>query len=89
MKYKPELYIDCGFYGIDEGMECYTEKIVKCRKVHNCISCQKEIKEGQQALYGSGFIYGEPASAYTCLDCIEEWLEESGQVETAEELSNE
>lgn len=25
---------------------------------------------------------GEPVSSYTCLECIEEWLEESAQAET-------
>ena len=52
------------------------------RKPHICASCQKEIKAGENVLYESGFYGGEPVSAYTCLKCIEEWLEESGQVET-------
>lgn len=84
MKYGKELYIDSGIYGLDEDIQNHKEKIVKCKKSHICASCEKEIKVGEQALYESGFCDGEPVSAYTCLECIEEWLEESGQVETDE-----
>lgn len=84
MKYDKELYIDSGFYGLDEVIEHRKEKIVKCRKPHKCVTCEKEIKVGEQALSESGFCDGEPVSCYTCLPCIEEWLEESGQVETDE-----
>lgn len=86
MKYNKELYIDSGIYGMDEDIEHHKEKIVKCRKPHECVSCEKEIKAGEEALHESGFLYGEPVSRHTCLECIEEWLEESGQVETQEEL---
>jgi len=85
MKYDKELYLDSGFYGLDENIENHKEKIVKCRKLHTCASCQKEIKAGEQALYESGFLDGEPVAAYTCITCIEEWLEGSGQVEAEEE----
>lgn len=84
MKYDKELYIDSGFYGIDEACENMTEKVVRCRKPHVCASCEKEIKVGEHALYEKGFVFGEIATAYTCLPCIEEWLEESGQVDTDE-----
>lgn len=81
MKYDKELYLDSGFYGLDEDLENHKEKVVKCRKPHNCATCEKEIKVGEHALNESGFMDGEPVSSYTCLECIEEWLEESGQVE--------
>lgn len=84
MKYKPEDYIDSEIYGIDEDLLCKTEKIVKCRKQHKCASCQKQIEVGKQALYEKGFSDGEPVSCYTCLPCVEEWLEESGQVDIDE-----
>lgn len=87
MKYEKELYIDSGFYGLDEDLQNHKEKIVKCRKSHVCASCEKEIITGEQALNESGFSDGEPVSAYTCLECIEEWLEESGQVEMIEQLN--
>lgn len=82
MKYPEEMYVDSGFYGLDEDLECHKEKVVKCRKEHECVNCGKVIKAGEHALYESGFYSGEPAYAYTCLSCIEEWLEESGQVES-------
>ncbi len=88
MKYKPEDYLNCDFYGGDFGddIENHKEKIVKCRKPHKCAGgCETEIKVGESALYESGFIEGEPVSCYTCLPCIEAWLEESGQVEMEEE----
>ena len=85
MKYDKELYIDSGIYGLDEDIRNYNEKIVKCRKSHKCVSCEKEIQKGEQALYESGFDDCGAVSAYTCLECVEEWLEESGQVEVDEE----
>ncbi len=85
MKYDKELYIGSGIYeDMDANIECYKEKIVKCRKEHVCPSCQKTIKIGEEALYESGFMEGEPLSCWTCLPCIEKWLEESGQVESEE-----
>lgn len=85
MKYKPEDYLGSGFY--DGDMDCEVqnpkEKIVKCRKPHKCMGgCNSEIKAGDYALYETGFMDGRPVSSYTCLPCIEAWLEESGQVET-------
>lgn len=82
MKYSEELYVDSGFYGLDEDLKCHKEKVVKCRKEHKCVNCGKVIKAGEHALYENGFYSGEPVSAYICLSCIEEWLEESGQVES-------
>jgi len=87
VKYDKELYLDSGFYGGDFGDDIANnkEKIVKCRKPHECNGgCDKEIKAGDYALLETGFADGEPVSCYTCLPCIEEWLEESGQVETEE-----
>jgi len=83
MKYDKELYIDSGFYGGDFGddIENHKEKVVKCRKPHKCAACERTINIGEHALYESGFMDREPVSVYTCLECIEEWLEESGQVE--------
>lgn len=86
MKYKPEDYFDSQFYGLDDDeIENKKEKIVKCRKPHKCMGCEKEIAIGEQALLETGFMDGKPVSSYTCLPCIEAWLEESGQVGYAEE----
>lgn len=81
MKYPKELYTESGFYGGDEEIENYTEKVVKCRKSHKCSGCQKEIQDGEEAVVESGFMGGHPVSNYICLPCIEGWLEESEQVE--------
>lgn len=82
MKYDKELYIDSGIYGYEEeGMSGRKEKIVKCRKPHVCASCGKEISKGEQAVNESGFLEGEAVSCYTCLGCIEQWLEESGLID--------
>lgn len=83
MKYNKELYIDSGFYGGDFGddIEYHKEKIVKCRNPHKCAACEKEIEIGEHSLHESGFMDGEPVSVYTCTECIEKWLEESGQVD--------
>lgn len=80
MNYDKELYLDTGIYGIDEDVENHKEKIVKCRKSHKCVSCDRTIKKEEMALYESGFLDGYPVHAYTCIKCLEEWMEESGQV---------
>jgi len=83
MKYKPEMYVDSGFYDgdMDVEIENHKERVVKCRKPHKCNGgCETEIKAGEYALLETGFMDGEPLSCYTCLPCIEAWLEESGQV---------
>lgn len=82
MKYDKEMYLHSGIYGYEEeGMSCRREKIVKCRKAHMCSSCNKEINKGEQVVNESGFLDGEVVSYYACLNCIEEWLEESGQID--------
>lgn len=88
MKYDEELYIDCGFYDgdMDGDFVKKSEKIVKCRKTHECMGgCGKEIKPGEKAVCETGFYDGKPTSCYTCLECIEKWLEESGQVDEDDE----
>lgn len=37
MKYVEEKYIGTGIYGIDEEVTNHKEKIVKCRKPHECV----------------------------------------------------
>lgn len=87
LKYDKELYTDNGFYNGDFGddeISCYKEKLVKCRKPHKCASCEKEINIGEYAVSESGFMDGIAVSCYTCVNCVEEWLEESGQVDVEE-----
>ena len=85
MKYDKDLYLESGIYGLDEDIRNHKEKIVKCRKPHECVSCEREIKQGEQALCETGFSDDGAVSAYTCLECVEEWLEETGQVEVDED----
>ncbi len=79
MKYKPEDYINSGFYDgdMDVSIENPKSKVVKCRTSHKCMGgCESEIKPGEHALLESGFMDGEPVSCYTCLPCIDKWLDE-------------
>ena len=84
LKYPKELYVDSGFFGGD--MDCEytneTEKLVKCRKTHKCVNCQKIIEIGDYAIRDKAVFPSEGwRSCYICTNCIEAWLEESGQVE--------
>lgn len=80
MKYDKELYIGNEIYGCDEEFRRKSEKVVKCRKSHECMSCSKEIKAGEHAVCETGFMFGEPTSNYTCIECMEAWMEEIGVV---------
>ena len=76
MKYTEQEYIDSEFYGLDEDISSYKAKVVKCRKPHQCVCCESEIAVGEHAFYESGFMDSEPVSSYTCLPCIDKWLDE-------------
>jgi hypothetical protein len=83
LKYAPELYVDSGIFNGD--MECdvegIKEKLVKCRTQHRCMGgCECTIQPGEYAMRETGFLDGKPVSSYVCAKCIENWLEESGQV---------
>lgn len=85
MKYPKEMYIDSQIFSGDmDGSESnFSEKIVKTRKTHECCVCGKEIAKGTEMVMQSAIIEGEGwKNCYICLPCIEEWLEESGQVES-------
>ena len=88
MKYRKEVYLDCGFFGTDmeTTMVSEEEKIVKVKREHSCTggfghNCQKIIPKGEYALRNTA-LFSDVGykSCYVCLPCIEEWLEESGQV---------
>jgi len=83
LKYDKKLYIGSEIYGTgDEDVSCYKEKLVKCRKPHKCLCCESDINIGDYALYESGFMDGEAVSCHTCIKCVEDWLESSGQTES-------
>jgi len=87
MKYKPEDYIESGFYSdSDDEIENKKEKVVRCRKPHECMGgCGKQIKVGEYALLETGFMDGKPVSCYTCLPCIDAWLDELKKLEGEDE----
>lgn len=76
VKYTEQEYIDSEFYGLDEDIGCYKAKVVKCRKPHKCVCCESEITIGEYAFYENGFMDSEPVSCYTCLSCMDKWLDE-------------
>lgn len=79
MKYEKQDYLNCGFYeDVDLEISCKKGAIVKCRKEHKCVSCQKTIKVGEYALRESGFMDGEAVSCHTCIPCIEKFMDEIG-----------
>lgn len=84
MKYSEEMYIGSQiFCGDMDGSESnFSEKIVKSIKPHDCCVCEKEIPKGEKMIYQSAIVQGVGwCSCRICLPCIEQWLEESGQVE--------
>lgn len=76
MKYPKSAYIETEFYMGDEDIQNYQQKIVKTKKSHLCCSCQKEIKQGEEALRETGFLDNRPVSSYTCIECCDKWLDE-------------
>ena len=87
MKYPEQMYIDSQIFAGDmDGSESnFAEKIVKIRKPHECCVCEKENQKGEKMLMQRAIVDGIGwCSCYICLPCIEQWLEESGQVDTEE-----
>ncbi len=77
MKYPKEMYLDSGYYELDTEIANHKEKLVKCRTSHECMGgCDGIIKPGEMALYETGFIDTKRVSCYTCLNCIEQWLDD-------------
>jgi len=84
VKYPKEMYIDSQIIAGDmDGSESnFSEKIVKIRKPHTCCVCDKEFEKGIEMVRQNAIVEGLGfCSCYICLQCIEEWLEESGQVD--------
>lgn len=84
MKYPEEMYIGSQiFEGDRDGSESnFSEKIVKTKKNHDCCVCEKEMPKGTKMLMQRAVVQDMGwCSCYICLPCVENWLEESGQVE--------
>ena len=88
MKYPEEMYIDSQIFAGDmDGSESnFEEKIVKTRKPHKCCVCEKKFPKGEKMLMQRAIVeYMGWCSCYICLPCIEQWLEESGQVDVEDD----
>lgn len=57
---------------MDDYLENYHSKLVKCRKDTACHYCGAPIKKGDQAMAESCFIDGAPYYIHDCLDCVED-----------------
>ena len=73
-KFKPEQYIDLMMPSddMDDYLENYHSKLVKCRKDTTCHYCGATIKKGDQALGEKCFIDGAPYYIHDCLDCVDD-----------------
>lgn len=83
MKYPEEMYLDSQIFArdIDRSERNFIEKIVKIRKSHKCCVCEKEIQKGEKMLMQKAIIEDLGwRSCYICIPCVEQWLEEIGQV---------
>lgn len=89
LKYSREQYETCDYYGgdMDCDIDVISKKLVKCRKPHKCMGgCGKTIEVGQYALCEKGFEENWPVSCYTCINCLNDWLDE---IETETETETE
>lgn len=75
MKYSKEEYENADFYYGEEDISSYKSKVVKTRKAHMCVNCQKEVAKGEKMLRESGFMDEHPVSCHTCLKCLDQWLD--------------
>lgn len=79
-KYSDEQYLDTEMYEDgDAEIRQYKKEIVTTRRKHTCASGQHEIVKGSRAVRESAIAEGARGSAYTCLDCIDKWLESIGE----------
>lgn len=88
MKYPEQMYVDSQIFSGDmDGSESnFSEKIVKTRKPHECCVCEKEIQKGEKMIMQRAIVSRMGwCSCYICLPCVEQWLEESGQVDVEDE----
>jgi hypothetical protein len=79
MKYDLKYYINSSFYGCEEdGVTNKKERVVICRKPHKCMGgCNSDINIGDYALLETGFLDDMPVSCYTCIPCLDKWLDET------------
>lgn len=77
LKHTEEEYLNCCFFGYEEDFVINKkDSIVRCRKAHTCSNCRKEIQINEFAYNERGFMDGEPVSCYTCIPCLDAWIDE-------------
>jgi hypothetical protein len=86
MKYKKEVYLKWNpFSDVDRDVDIkvYSWKMVKTRKLHNCCLAElignnayHEIPIGELVMKEHAVVEGEWGSTYSCLNCMDKWLEE-------------
>lgn len=84
MKYKQRTYESWNpFSGDDTEVKVYSWKMVKTRKPHGCCLADMvgnesyhEIPSGSLVMKEHAIIEGEWASTYSCMECMDKWMEE-------------
>ena len=78
MKYKKEVYEEIDLFAgdMDSEYEDVSQKIVKARKPHKCMDCETEIPVGDNALSLTSIGEEGFVTIYSCIPCLDKWLEE-------------
>lgn len=76
-RYQAKCYFD--FHMPDGDMEnsvkSHTSHLVLCRKEHKCWNCGAGISKYDHALAEKGFLDGKPVNCWTCLDCVDDYMD--------------
>jgi hypothetical protein len=78
LKYTADEYLNAGLFSdnvADEGVELHTKAFVKCAKGYSCVECGGVICKGDFALSERLLFDGKWHCAYTCVACLDEWLD--------------
>jgi hypothetical protein len=85
LKYSEETYLNCGFWGGDESESNHTQRIVMIRKEHICSGCFKPSGQGAKMLRETAVLQDiGRKSCYTCLVCLNRWIDQHPQLVIAE-----
>lgn len=87
MKYSIETYLSCEYWPHGEEVD-HSQKIITVRKEHPCASATRlhNIAPGEKALLERAIIKDQGrVSAYTCLPCLDAWIDEHPLIEVKEQ----
>lgn len=76
MKYPITTYITCNFWTISEDEINHSAKMVRTRKPQKCMACLKIKLVGSDMLYETCFLDRRRVRCYTCVDCLDKWIDE-------------